>query len=213
MLNIDIWMRNGCVWRHMGAYGCVTDAYERTWSHMDATAKQFANLANIYIYIYIYIIYSPHIHVHNICIYIYIFRVYMYIYICIYKYIYIHCCYILLHIFRVSRSTHFPCPHFVHGQCRAQGATGRASALASSISCKAASSLEHNEESQRGRKYSKPYTNWYVQRNVNLFVLQILSRFAIGLDSGIFYSAEHTLTLICRNLFTFFLSGEVCVEY
>ena len=29
-------MRDGGVWRHMGAYGCVTDAYERIRMHVDA---------------------------------------------------------------------------------------------------------------------------------------------------------------------------------
>ena len=36
MLDIDILMRNGGVWRHMGAYGCVTDAYEYIRMHADA---------------------------------------------------------------------------------------------------------------------------------------------------------------------------------
>ena len=36
MLNIGVRMRNGDVWGHMGAYGCVTDAYECIRMHMDA---------------------------------------------------------------------------------------------------------------------------------------------------------------------------------
>ena len=33
---IGVRMRNGRLWKHMGAYGCVTDAYECTRMHMDA---------------------------------------------------------------------------------------------------------------------------------------------------------------------------------
>ena len=36
VLDIGVWMRNGGVWRHMGAYGCVTDAYECIRMHTDA---------------------------------------------------------------------------------------------------------------------------------------------------------------------------------
>ena len=35
-LNIGVWMLNGSVWRRMGAYGCVTDAYEYIRMHVDA---------------------------------------------------------------------------------------------------------------------------------------------------------------------------------
>ena len=36
MLDIDILVRTGGVWRHAGAYGRVTDAYERIRVHTDA---------------------------------------------------------------------------------------------------------------------------------------------------------------------------------
>ena len=34
VLNIYIPMRNGCIWMYMGAYGCVTDAYECICMHL-----------------------------------------------------------------------------------------------------------------------------------------------------------------------------------
>ena len=36
MLTIDSWIPNGGVWGRMGAYGCVTDAYEYIQMNMDA---------------------------------------------------------------------------------------------------------------------------------------------------------------------------------
>ena len=36
MLDIGVRMRSGGVWRHMGAYRCLTDAYECIRMHVDA---------------------------------------------------------------------------------------------------------------------------------------------------------------------------------
>ena len=41
MLTIHIVMRNGYIWRHMGAYGCVTDAYGSIRMHMDAYPARY----------------------------------------------------------------------------------------------------------------------------------------------------------------------------
>ena len=49
MLNIGVRRRNGGVWEHMGAYGCVMDAYECIRMHTDASGCILLGCAGVLI--------------------------------------------------------------------------------------------------------------------------------------------------------------------
>ena len=54
VFDIDVWLRSGAAWMHMGVYGCVMEEHECIWMNVDdIIVPHNTSMMSMYIYIYI----------------------------------------------------------------------------------------------------------------------------------------------------------------